>query len=153
MSSKSPGALSRLTLLVRYASEAAAFFAIIGFFRVFPVDTASAIGGWFGRTLLYRTHLSNRARDNLTAAYPELDTNQREQIVREMWDNLGRNIAEYAHLGEMSIRGNRPRIELAGLQNYENAAARGKGIIFISAHFANWEIMPFGALQHGVEEV
>jgi Kdo2-lipid IVA lauroyltransferase/acyltransferase len=142
---------SRVLPLARYALEAAVFFAVIGFFGLFPIDAASAIGGWFGRALLYRSFLSDRARENLTAAYPEMSIREREGIVREMWNNLGRTIAEYAHLGKMSIRGNHPRIALAGLENYENAAATGKGIIFISAHFANWEIMPFAATQSGVE--
>ncbi len=143
--------ISRAVTLLRYALEAVVFFAVIGFFHLFPVDTASAIGGWCGRTILYRGHLSNRARENLLAAYPEMGEQQREQTIREMWDNLGRNIAEYAHLGKMSIQGNRPRIALTGLQNYEKAAASGKGIIFVSAHFANWEVLAFAAAQQGVE--
>jgi KDO2-lipid IV(A) lauroyltransferase len=141
---------SRAAVLSRYALEAAIFFAVIGFFRLFAIDTASAIGGWCGRVLLNPTHLSNRARENLLAAYPELSAEQREQIIREMWDNLGRNIAEFAHLGKMSIRGEHPRIALTGLQNYDKAAASGKGIIFVSAHFANWEVLPIAAEQHGV---
>jgi KDO2-lipid IV(A) lauroyltransferase len=145
------GGLSRAIAQTRYVLEATAFFAVIGFFRVFPIDAASAIGGWCGRTLLYRTHLSNRARENLVAAYPEKNAEKREQIVRGMWDNLGRNIAEYAHLDKLSIRGTSPRIALADLQNYENAAASGRGVIFVSAHFANWEVLAFAAAQLGVE--
>jgi len=143
--------ISRGLALARYALEAAVFFAVIGFFRLFPVDAASAIGSWFGRRLLYRSWLSGRARENLIAAYPEKSAVEREQIIRDMWDNLGRNIAEYSHLGKMTIQGDHPRIALAGVENYENAAASGKGIIFISAHFANWEVMPFAAAQYGVE--
>jgi Kdo2-lipid IVA lauroyltransferase/acyltransferase len=145
------GGISRAVSRFRYSLEAAVFFTVIGFFRLFPVDVASAIGARCGRTLLYRTHLSGRARENLVAAYPELSPEMREQIIREMWDNLGRNIAEYAHLGKLSIRGDRPRITLTGLQNYEKAAASGKGIICVSGHFANWEVLAFGAAQNGVE--
>ena len=137
--------------LARYGAEAAIFFSVIGFFRLFPLDLASAIGGWLGRNLFYRTHLTARARANLAAAFSEMPESEREQIVREMWDNLGRNVAEYAHLKKLSIGGERPRIELAGLENYERAVATGKGIIFISAHFANWEVMPFAAAQYGVD--
>jgi KDO2-lipid IV(A) lauroyltransferase len=140
-----------LLALLRYSAEAVVFFAVIGFFRLFSLDSASAIGGRLGRTLLYRTHVSGRARANLAAAYPQMPAVEREQIIREMWDNLGRNIAEYAHLGKFSIRGNDPRIAMVGLENYEKAAASGKGIILVSAHFANWEIMPFAAVQYGVD--
>ncbi|HLY04767.1 MAG TPA: lysophospholipid acyltransferase family protein [Rhizomicrobium sp.] len=137
--------------LARYGAEATVFFSVIGFFRLFPIDVASAIAGWLGRTLLYRSHVTARAGANLAAAYPAMAGNQREAILREMWDNLGRNVGEYAHLGTMSIRGERPRIELTGLENYERAVATGKGIIFISAHFANWEVMTFAATQYGVD--
>ncbi|HEX3665023.1 MAG TPA: lysophospholipid acyltransferase family protein [Rhizomicrobium sp.] len=137
--------------LARYLIEAAFFFVIIGFFRLFRVDTASAIGAWCGRTLLSRSHPSQRARENLIAAYPQMGVEQREQIIREMWDNLGRNIAEYAHLGKLSIRGTHPRIALANMQNYENAVASGSSIICVSAHFANWEVLPLAAAQYGVE--
>lgn len=145
------GAMSRSFATLRFGLDAAVFFAVIGFFRLFPVDTASAIGSWFGRMLLYRSYLSGRARDNVAAAYPAMPEPERETIVREMWDNLGRTLAEYAHLDKMSIHGTRPRIALAGMENYQRAAATGKAIIFVSAHFANWEVMPFAAAQYGVD--
>jgi KDO2-lipid IV(A) lauroyltransferase len=151
MTNVSPPRLSRAFTTLRYLLEAAAFFAIIGFFRAFPLDAASAIGGWFGRTIFSRTHLSGRARANLAAAFPPMAEAEREAVMREMWDNLGRTVAEYAHLGELSIKGAHPRIELAGLEHFERAAATGKGIIFVSAHFANWEVLPLAAAQHGVE--
>jgi KDO2-lipid IV(A) lauroyltransferase len=137
--------------LLRYGAETTVFFSAIGFFRLFRLDTASAIGGSLGRRFFYRTHLSGRARANLVAAYPQMSSGERETVIREMWDNLGRNIAKYAHLSKLSIHGTKPRIELAGIENYERAAATGKRIICISAHFANWEVMPIAASQYGVE--
>jgi len=68
-----------------------------------------------------------------------------------MWDNLGRTIAEYAHLDRVSIRGTHPRVEIAGLEHVDAAKATGKGILFVSGHFANWEVMPFVAAQLGIE--
>jgi KDO2-lipid IV(A) lauroyltransferase len=137
--------------MARYGAEAAPFFAMIGLFRLFPLDMASALGGWLGRTILYRTHLSRRARANLAAAYPEMPEKMRETTIREMWDNLGRTIAEYPHLGKLSIKGERRRIALEGLDHVEQAVASGKGIIFVSAHFANWEVLSLAAAQYGLE--
>jgi KDO2-lipid IV(A) lauroyltransferase len=104
-----------------------------------------------GRAFLYRTPLSNRARVNLRNANPDMGKDEIETIIRDMWENLGRTIAEYAHLDKMSIHGPRPRIELAGLEHADTAIASGKAIIFISGHFANWEVMSFAAAQYGVE--
>ncbi|HEY4115242.1 MAG TPA: lysophospholipid acyltransferase family protein [Rhizomicrobium sp.] len=140
-----------LALKLRYLGEAAVFFSFIGFFRLFGLDTASAIGGAFGRHVLYRTSITDRARANLRAAYPDKTEAEIESIIREMWDNLGRTVAEYAHLPKLSMLGEDPRIEVADIEKGIHVLAQGKGILFVSGHFANWETMPFAAHQYGVE--
>src|SRR6267142_828617 len=83
---------------LRYYFETAGFFTVIGFFRLFNLDRASAVGGWIGRNLVAPTSMSRRPIANLTAAYPEKSAGEIAAIVRAMWDNLGRVLAEYAHL-------------------------------------------------------
>jgi KDO2-lipid IV(A) lauroyltransferase len=140
-----------LGLRLRYLAEAAAFFTFIGIFRLFGVDTASALGGFIGRQIFYRTRITGRARVNLRAAYPSMSETEMEAIVVEMWDNLGRTVAEYAHLDKFSLTGPNPRLTVAGTAHAEAAIASGKGVIFISGHFANWEMMAFTAHQLGYE--
>ena len=86
----------------------------------------------------------------MRAAYPEKSEDKIKTVVRGMWDNLGRVLAEYAHLGKLTWKGASPRIDVVGLENYHAAKARGKGMLIISAHFANWETMPFAAREYGV---
>jgi KDO2-lipid IV(A) lauroyltransferase len=139
--------------LIRYLAEAGLFFFFIGFFRIIGLDTASAIGGFVGREILYRIGTTNRARVNLRAAFPEKTSPEIEKIVREMCDNLGRTVAEYAHLDKISIVGPHARIDDANhnatLALASAATSRGKGVLFFSGHFANWEVMPFIAAQLG----
>ena len=135
---------------LRYRMEAAGFFSVIGFFRLFDIDRASAIGGWIGRKIVGRTFLSRRALRNLQTAYPEKSQAEIAAILNTMWDNLGRVMAEYAHLDEICWRTANSRITVTGLENLENAKARGKGLVLLSAHFANWEIMPIAAREYGV---
>ncbi|HEY5237501.1 MAG TPA: lysophospholipid acyltransferase family protein [Rhizomicrobium sp.] len=149
--SKADAQVLPLSSRLRYGLEAAGFFFLIGFFRVLGIDGASAVGGFLGREILYRTSLSVRARDNLRAAYPEKSDAEIETILREMWDNLGRTVGEYAHLEKITLHGPNPRIQLVGVEIGDAAMASGKGVMFISGHFANWETMPFAAHQHGYE--
>src|SRR6266403_2104872 len=74
---------------LRYYFEPAAFFAVIGFFRLFNLDRASAVGGWIGRNLVAPTSMSRRAIANLSVAFPEKSAAEIAIIVRAMWDNLG----------------------------------------------------------------
>src|SRR5512143_1847628 len=83
---------------LRYLLETGLFFAVIGFFKLFGLDRASALGGWIGRNLIAPTRLSKRARANLNLALPDKSDAERERILYGMWDNLGRVAAEYAHL-------------------------------------------------------
>lgn len=151
MTDKTPAPLP-FAMKLRYGAEAAAFFAGIGFFRLFGVDAASAIGGFIGRNVLYRFGgVMRRARDNLRASFPEKSDAEREQIVVDMCDNLGRTVAEYAHLEKFSMHGDNPRLFIAGEEIGRSAVASGKGVMFFSGHFANWELMPFIATQLGFE--
>jgi KDO2-lipid IV(A) lauroyltransferase len=139
------------TQRLRFSAEAAGFFTLIGLFRLMGLDVASAFGGFLGRNVFYRTSVSARARNNLRAAYLDMKSAEIETILVEMWDNLGRTIAEYAHLEKLSMLGPDPRIETANMGLTDAARATGKGVLFVSGHFANWELMPFAAMQYGIE--
>lgn len=122
--------------------EYAALKVAIGFFGSMKVDRASDAGGWIGRTIGPRLPFTNRARNNIALAMPELTAEERERIVVDMWDNLGRTIAEYAHLEIFALPEERHRIDVVQAQTLRALAASDNGGIVISGHFANWEILP-----------
>jgi KDO2-lipid IV(A) lauroyltransferase len=137
---------------LRYIGEAIPFFLFMGFFRLLGIDAASALGGFIGRQIFYRvTPVMDRARENLRAAYPNMQPAEMEKIIREMCDNLGRTVAEYPHLDKLKLDGPDPRLEIAGKEIADAEIARGKGVMFISGHFANWEAMPVMATQLGYD--
>jgi len=119
-------------------------------FRVLPLDTASALGGWLARTAGPRLSISARAVRNLGLAFPEKSGDEIAAIVRGMWDNLGRVVAEYPHLGEIDVYGPKGRVETTGGEYVDRLRDDGKPGIFFSGHLANWEIISLGATQRGV---
>jgi KDO2-lipid IV(A) lauroyltransferase len=138
--------------ILRYGAEAVPFFLFMGLFRLLGIDVASALGGFIGRHVFYRiTPVVERARENLRAAYPEMQQAEMEAVIREMCDNLGRTVAEYPHLDKLSVSGANPRLEISGKEHAEAAIAAGRGLMFISGHFANWEAMPVTATALGYE--
>ncbi|PIW26590.1 MAG: lauroyl acyltransferase [Rhodospirillales bacterium CG15_BIG_FIL_POST_REV_8_21_14_020_66_15] len=130
--------------------EAAAAFAVYMFFRFLPLDWASALGGFLGRTIGPRLRLSNRARRNLRAAYPEMAEADIKRIVRGMWDNLGRVAAEFPHLDEIEVYGGDGRVRVEGAEYVDQLRDDGEPGIFYSAHIGNWEILALGATQRGL---
>jgi len=125
---------------IRYRLEAVAALLPIGVFKLLGLERASAFGGWLLKTIGPRVGVSRRARNNIRRAMPELTHAEVETIIRDMWENLGRTIAEYAHLDRFKEPAYRDRVSLSGAEYVE--ALKDKGGILVSGHFANWELMP-----------
>lgn len=143
----------RIPLLrrLRYVIEALGFYLVIGLFKLFSIERASAIGAWIGRNIVAPTGFSGLARENLTAAFPEKSTSEIDAILRGMWDNLGRTLAEYSHLGKIDTKGANPRLKISGGENVTAALARDKGVILVSGHLANWEVLPIAGREFGLD--
>ncbi|MGH6976035.1 MAG: lauroyl acyltransferase, partial [Stellaceae bacterium] len=125
----------------RFLAEAAGLWAIIALFGLLPVDGASAVGGWIGRTIGPRLGISRRAHTNLRRALPDNSESQNRRIVRGMWDNLGRSVAEFPHLETICAAGSR-RVEIVNGQDIAALRDEGRPAILFGGHFANWEVGP-----------
>ncbi|MGH7088397.1 MAG: lauroyl acyltransferase, partial [Stellaceae bacterium] len=132
---------------LRYALELAGARAIYGFFRLLPLDWASAFGGFLARSIGPRLGASKRAVINLRQAMPELGEARIAEIVRGMWDNLGRVIAEYPHLGEIDVFDPDGRVAHEGIGEALTCRDQGKPCLFFSAHYGHWEIAAIAAVQ------
>ncbi|MBT3306561.1 MAG: lauroyl acyltransferase, partial [Alphaproteobacteria bacterium] len=118
--------------------------------RMLPIDMASALGGGLARSIGPHLGISGRAVKNLKAAFPEKSDADVAEIVRGMWDNLGRVAAEYPHLGKIVVGADDGRVESIGGEYVDQLREGDRSGIFFSAHIGNWEIVSLGATQRGV---
>lgn len=143
--------VSWLTRRVAYPLEAVFVYGLCGLFRALPVDRASALGGWIGRTVGPRLRSTRTARRNLERAFPEKSPAEIDAIILGMWDNLGRVIAEYPHLDAIGAYGPGGRTEVVGGEHIDALRDDGKAGILVSGHFANWEVKPVCSRKMGLE--
>lgn len=135
---------------VRYPLEAAGMVLLFGLLRLLPLDAASALGGWIGRTVGPRLAASRKVLRNLALALPELDEAQRRALLRDIWDNVARTFAEYPHLPTL-IREYDTRVELVGAEHLRALAADGRPGLCIAGHFGNWELASMSCLMVGLD--
>ena len=90
------------------------------------------IGPFLGRT--------KTARRNLTRAMPELDAAAIDRIIGDMWENLGRVMGEFPHVGKMSAQEFAEIVTVKGAENIATAKQGATSTIFFSAHIANFEM-------------
>lgn len=122
----------------RYFIEAGCLHCLFMMFACMPLSWASNTGGFLGRMIGPHLAASRKAITNMQSTLPHLDT---KHTLADMWDNLGRTIAEYPHLKNIIEN----HTEYAGHELIQPYIDAGKPIIFISGHFANWEISHCGA--------
>ena len=125
-----------------HLAEAALLLLVMAVFAVLPVDIASAWGGWIARMIGPRLGgLSRRALANLARAFPENDALENRRILRGMWDNLGRAVAEHPHLARI-CRADSGRVEIVNGGAIDEILAGSRPALLFGGHFANWEIGP-----------
>jgi KDO2-lipid IV(A) lauroyltransferase len=119
---------------------------VVGFLRLFallPWRAVQAVGAAIG-WLMWK--LPNRSREvariNLTRCFPELDAAAVDRLLRRSLMDIGRTLTESACAwiwpAERSIALIR---EVEGLEVLEQALASGKGVVGITSHLGNWEVL------------
>ena len=134
----------------KFLLEAFGFLLAVGILRLFSPEGASNLGGFLGRMIGPRLGITRRARQNLRLAFPEKTSPEIETIVRGMWDNLGRVAAEYPHLGRIAAADS-DRVELVNIDHVRALPNGPTAGILVSAHLANWEILPVVAARTGID--
>jgi KDO2-lipid IV(A) lauroyltransferase len=86
---------------------------------------------------------------NLELAFPEKSRAERAHILRGEFTSLGRQLAEVCHFPGYTLENVEQVVIYDGLENYERAYAREKGVLFLTAHFGGWELSAFTHSLHG----
>lgn len=128
--------------------EALAFNAYQGYFRGMPIGRAGDAGASFLRMVGPLTSAHTTALRNLRLAYPKETEAWRRDLVRAVWDEVGRTTGEFAHMHELTSLGPSPSIEIEGRARFE--AVKQTGAVFIAGHFSNWEAMAVGIVESGI---
>ena len=80
---------------------------------------------------------------NLALALPELSQIEREEILRGVYRNLGRQLVEFCRMKRYTAHNTQNWIRTEGLEHYVAAQARGKGVLVLTGHLGAWELSSF----------
>nr|WP_284738969.1 lysophospholipid acyltransferase [Pseudomonas sp. CG7] len=119
---------------------------LVGALRLFallPWRAVQAVGAAIG-WLMWK--FPNRSRDvvriNLAKCFPEMDPAERDRLVGQSLKDIGKSLTESACAwiwpAQRSIELVR---EVEGLEVLKEALASGKGVVGITSHLGNWEVL------------
>ncbi len=134
-----------------YRLQAIAVRAAMALFRALPLDAASWLGGFIARGIGPLTSAHKTAEQNLRWAMPELDEAARRTTIAAMWDNIGRTVGEYPHLGQLMTDTQRVEIiDPGGLAT--KLREDGIGALLVGMHYGNWELSTVPGFRAGMTQ-
>jgi KDO2-lipid IV(A) lauroyltransferase len=80
---------------------------------------------------------------NLRIAMPELDEAARSRIVDGIFRSISRVLVAFARFPHIRSGNVHRWIRYEGLEHFEAARRRGKGVLFATAHLGNWELSAY----------
>jgi Kdo2-lipid IVA lauroyltransferase/acyltransferase len=123
---------------------------LIKFIGALPRPLARAAGitlAW----IVYALHVRLRRVGvrNLQLALPEKTRRERSKILRGVFTSFGRQAAEVCLFPKYTRENVSKVVVYDGFENFERALARGKGVLFLTAHLGGWELSAFAHSLNG----
>jgi KDO2-lipid IV(A) lauroyltransferase len=135
---------------MRRKLEYAAAWPFIKILGLMPRRLSRAFGIGLGRAVyLLHVRLRRVGMRNMELAFPDKTEAERAVILRGVFTSLGRQLAELCQFPKYTPENVEQVVVYDGLENYERAYARGKGVLFLTAHFGAWELSAFAHSLHG----
>jgi KDO2-lipid IV(A) lauroyltransferase len=109
-----------------------------------PLKTSYAIA-CFISDICYLFSPSDRKAviENLRVVTGKSDERELDIMAREVFRNFGKYLVDFFRFTKIDDEYLRRFIKIEGLDNIDNALAKGRGVIALSAHIGNWELGGF----------
>ena len=120
-------------------------------FRIVGYRFASNFGNLIGKLLGPIFRSKKIIKKNIKIFSPSIKENEIDKIIKKMWGNYGRILAEYPYIPSFRKKKLDNYLMIDGLENLEKIKKNKKPALFISGHFNNFELMAMTIEREGVD--
>jgi len=131
--------IRRVRDLAIYMMVAATGFVVRRLSRRASLRLGAGIGDFVYRSVKRRRQI---ALSNLRMALGcERGDEELRQIARRSFQNMGKTLVEFLSSPRYNSKRLLDLVQIEGMGNFQQAMAAGKGIVAVSAHLGNWELI------------
>ncbi|MEO1455158.1 MAG: lauroyl acyltransferase [Pseudomonadota bacterium] len=128
----------------------AAIRAILGVALRVPYRWRVPLMGWVvARLVAPLAGWTRRIEHNLRLVQPGMPFSERQRLMREVPDNAGRTLIEIYSGAEFADRVQDTPVTGPGVAAFEEARARGRPVILVTAHFGNYDVARAALIARG----
>ena len=136
--------------LTRYFIEYILIIVLFSLFKLLGYRIASELGYSLGKTFGPFFRSKKIIKDNLLKFDSSLTPEKISKISKEMWGNYGRILSEYPYISNFRKGDLDKYITFENLEKLEEIK-KSQPVIFVSAHFSNFELMAMAIEKAGVD--
>ena len=134
---------------IRYLFEYILIIILFGLFKLLGYRFASEFGFFLGKTFGPFFRSKKVIKNNLIKFDRTLTPEKISNISKEMWGNYGRILSEYPYISNFRKGDLDKYIKIENKEKLEEIK-NGKPVIFVSAHFSNFELMAMTIEKAGI---
>ncbi len=110
--------------------------------RFLPYRWSLRLGSGLG-DLIFRLGGKRRqiTSHNLAKVFPDKSPTEIKNIALKVYRNIGKTLIEFIAAGTWSKDQLLAQVSFEGKENLDAALSKGKGVVFLGAHFGNWELL------------
>ena len=135
--------------LVKYLFEYILIIILFILFKILGYRIASDFGCFLGKTFGPFFRSKKIIKDNLLKFDDTLTPEKLNNISEEMWGNYGRILSEYPYISSFRKGDLDKYIKIENIEILEEIK-KGPPVIFVSAHFSNFELMAMAIEKAGI---
>ena len=135
--------------LVKYLFEYILIIILFILFKLLGYRIASNLGCFLGKTFGPFFRSKEVIKDNLTKFDETLTPEKLNNISEEMWGNYGRILSEYPYISSFRKGDLDKYVKIENIEILEEIK-KGPPVIFVSAHFSNFELMAMAIEKAGI---
>ena len=135
--------------LVKYLFEYILIIILFILFKILGYRIASDFGCFLGKTFGPFFRSKEVIKDNLLKFDDTLTPEKLNNISEEMWGNYGRILSEYPYISSFRKGELDKYVKIENIEILEEIK-KGPPVIFVSAHFSNFELMAMAIEKAGI---
>ena len=136
--------------IIKYFIESLFIITLLIIFKILGLKISSNLSSIIVGSLGPFFRPKNKIISNIKKALPKTEQKDLEIIIKKMWKNYGRILAEYIFIKNFRNSKDENFISVEGKEILNSIKNTSEQVIFISGHFNNFELMAMQIEKSGI---